>query len=235
MGLASFPLTPHPFLSEYDRKLAEMIDHTLLKADAAATQIETLCQEALDYQFASVCVNPYWVPFVRQLLPENAPVKICTVIGFPLGATTPIDKAHEAASAIAAGAHEIDMVINLGALKSTAYQQVETDIRQVVTVADGPSLVKVILETGYLSKAEKITACKIAQAAGADFVKTSTGFGPGGATVSDIILMRQTVGPTMGVKASGGIRDYQTASALIKAGAIRIGASAGIQIVTNRQ
>jgi deoxyribose-phosphate aldolase len=226
------PLTPHHPAAAFDRNLAGMIDHTLLKADASADQIQNLCQEALNYGFASVCINPFWVPLVRQLFPLSTPVKICTVIGFPLGATDPTVKAREATISIAAGANEVDMVLNLGALKSKAYQQVEIDIRQVVAAVNGRALVKVILETCYLSDFEKITACKIAQAAGANFVKTSTGFGPSGATVADITLMRRIVGSEMGVKASGGIRDYPTANALLKAGATRIGASAGIQIVT---
>jgi len=215
---------------DFDRDLARMIDHTLLKPDATRDQIETLCQEALTYQFASVCVNPHWVPLAAQLL-KGSPVKVCTVIGFPLGATSTAAKAFEAADAIAHGAAEVDMVINIGALKSGDLDAVQQDIAAVVEAARGKALVKVILETGLLTRDEKITACRLAKAAGADFVKTSTGFGHGGATVEDVALMRQIVGPEMGVKASGGVRDAATARAMIEAGANRIGASAGVSIV----
>jgi deoxyribose-phosphate aldolase len=218
---------------DYNTELAAMIDHTLLKADAVAPQIKELCQQACDYGFASVCVNPFWVPLAHQLLVAT-PVKICTVIGFPLGAINTASKAFEASAAIDAGASEVDMVLNVGALKSGEHGQVSADIAKVVQAARGMAIVKVILETCYLSDAEKVAACEIAKAAGADFVKTSTGFGPGGATVADITLMRRIVGPEMGVKASGGIRDYETAIAMARAGATRIGASASIAIV-NRE
>jgi deoxyribose-phosphate aldolase len=209
--------------------LAPLIDHTLLKPDATEAQVRKLCEEARQFSFASVCVNPAWVPLCARLL-EGSPVKVCTVIGFPLGATTPTTKAVEARDAIANGAHEIDMVINVGALKSGNDDLVRRDIEAVVQAAKGQALVKVILETALLSREEKIKACLLAKQAGADFVKTSTGFGPGGATVEDIALMRETVGPTMGVKASGGIRDRATAEAMVAAGATRIGASASVAI-----
>lgn len=215
---------------DFDRDLARMIDHTLLKPDATREQIQTLCQEALTYQFASVCVNPHWVPLAAELL-KGSSVKVCTVIGFPLGATSTAAKAFEAADAIAHGAREVDMVLNIGALKSGDLDAVQQDIAVVVEAARGKALVKVILETGLLTREEKITACRLAKAAGADFVKTSTGFGHGGATVEDVALMRETVGPDMGVKASGGVRDEATARAMIRAGATRIGASAGVSIV----
>jgi deoxyribose-phosphate aldolase len=214
----------------YNTELAAMIDHTLLKANAAAPQIKELCQQACDYGFASVCVNPFWVPLACQLLTAS-PVKVCTVIGFPLGATSTASKVYETSVALEAGAAEVDMVLNVGALKSGKARPVKDDIARVVRAARGRALVKVILETCYLSDQEKIAACELAKAAGADFLKTSTGFGPGGATVADIALMRRTVGPETGVKASGGIRDYETAIAMVKAGATRIGASASIAIV----
>lgn len=209
--------------------LNKTIDHTLLKPEATQEMIDKLCQEAKQYDFASVCVNPVWVKrSASQLAGTN--VKVCTVIGFPLGANTPEIKAAETRDAIANGATEVDMVINVGALKSGDLDLVKRDIQAVVE-ASGDVLVKVILETGLLTQEEKITACKLSVEAGADYVKTSTGFGPGGATVEDIALMRQTVGPDIGVKASGGVRDRATALALIEAGATRIGASAGIAIV----
>jgi len=213
------------------KEIAQMIDHTLLKPDATEVQIVQLCQEAVAHHFWSVCVNPFWVPRVRREL-DGTPVRICTVIGFPLGATSTRAKAAEAEQAIRDGAHELDMVLNVGALKSQNVQAVLDDIRAVVDIAKGKALVKVILETGLLTDAEKIKACQISIEAGADFVKTSTGFGPGGATVADIALMRQTVGPHMGVKASGGVRDFQTALAMIDAGATRIGTSSGIAILS---
>lgn len=209
--------------------LNKTIDHTLLKPEATQEMIDKLCAEAKQYDFASVCVNPVWVKrSASQLAGTN--VKVCTVIGFPLGANTPEIKAAETRDAIANGATEVDMVINVGALKSGDLDLVKRDIQAVVE-ASGDVLVKVILETGLLTQEEKITACKLSVEAGADYVKTSTGFGPGGATVEDIALMRQTVGPDIGVKASGGVRDRATALALIEAGATRIGASAGIAIV----
>nr|WP_288932344.1 deoxyribose-phosphate aldolase [uncultured Streptococcus sp.] len=210
-------------------KLNKYIDHTLLKADASQEQIETLIEEAKKYDFASVCVNPTWVNFAAQALKATY-VKVCTVIGFPLGANTPELKAFETSDAIQNGANEIDMVINIGALKSRNFDLVERDIRAVVEAAKG-TLVKVIIETCLLTDDEKVKACQIAQKAGADFVKTSTGFSTGGATVEDVALMRKTVGPDMGVKASGGARSYEDALAFIKAGATRIGASSGVAIM----
>lgn len=210
-------------------KLNKYIDHTLLKPDASQEQIATLIEEAKKYDFASVCVNPTWVSFVAQAL-KGTDVKVCTVIGFPLGANTPELKAFETSDAIQNGANEIDMVINIGALKSRNFDLVERDIRAVVEAAKG-TLVKVIIETCLLTDDEKVKACQIAQKAGADFVKTSTGFSTGGATVADVALMRKTVGPDMGVKASGGARSYEDALAFIKAGATRIGASSGVAIM----
>ena len=210
-------------------KLNKYIDHTLLKPDASQEQIETLIEEAKKYDFASVCVNPTWVSFAAQAL-KATDVKVCTVIGFPLGANTPELKAFETSDAIQNGANEIDMVINIGALKSRNFDLVERDIRAVVEAAKG-TLVKVIIETCFLTDDEKVKACQIAQKAGADFVKTSTGFSTGGATVADVALMRKTVGPDMGVKASGGARSYEDALAFIKAGATRIGASSGVAIM----
>lgn len=210
-------------------KLNKYIDHTLLKPDASQEQIETLIEEAKKYDFASVCVNPTWVNFAAQAL-KATDVKVCTVIGFPLGANTPELKAFETSDAIQNGANEIDMVINIGALKSRNFDLVERDIRAVVEAAKG-TLVKVIIETCLLTDDEKVKVCQIAQKAGADFVKTSTGFSTGGATVEDVALMRKTVGPDMGVKASGGARSYEDALAFIKAGATRIGASSGVAIM----
>ncbi len=211
-------------------KLAKYIDHTLLKPEATAEMIDKLCAEAKEYDFASVCVNPVWVKRSAQNL-AGTDVKVCTVIGFPLGANTPEVKAAETRDAIANGAAEVDMVINVGALKSGDLELVKRDIQAVVE-ASGDVLVKVIIETGLLTDQEKVTACQLSVEAGADYVKTSTGFGPGGATVEDIALMRKTVGPEIGVKASGGVRDRKTALAMIEAGATRIGASAGIAIVS---
>lgn len=214
-----------------DISLAKMIDHTLLKPDATPDQIAQLCFEARKYQFASVCVNPTWVKLCAQLL-AGSPVKVCTVIGFPLGATASEVKAFEAANAIDQGATEIDMVINIGALKARELEVVAQDIRGVVKVAHSRgAIVKVILETSLLTDEEKTIACMLSKEAGADFVKTSTGFAGGGATVHDVALMRQVVGPEMGVKASGGVRTYEDAESMIKAGATRIGASAGVKIV----
>lgn len=210
--------------------LAAMIDHTLLKPEATEASIRKLCEEAREYRFASVCVNPTNVALCSGLL-KGSGVKVCTVIGFPLGATTPKAKAAETRDAIANGAEEVDMVINVGALKSGNYDLVKRDIQDVVDAAAGKALVKVIIETALLSDEEKVKACLVAKYAGADFVKTSTGFGPGGATVADIELMRRTVGQCMGVKASGGIRDTDTARKMIAAGASRIGASASVAII----
>lgn len=210
-------------------ELNRYIDHTLLKQDATKEQILKLVEEAKYYEFASVCVNPTWVSLAARELSESV-VKVCTVIGFPLGANTPATKAFETKDAIANGADEVDMVINVGALKSGDVDLVETDIRAVVEAANG-TLVKVIIETCLLTDEEKIVACQLAQKAGADFVKTSTGFSTGGATVADVALMRQTVGPDMGVKASGGARSLADAQAFVEAGATRIGTSSGVAIV----
>jgi deoxyribose-phosphate aldolase len=211
------------------KEIAKMIDHTLLKADAKKEEIEKLCEEAKEHHFASVCVNPTWVSLSSSLL-EGTDVKVCTVIGFPLGANTPEVKAFEAQNAISNGATEVDMVINIGALKDGNDQEVKRDIQTVVEASKGV-LVKVIIETCLLTEDEKIRACKLAVEAGADYVKTSTGFSTGGATVEDVALMRKTVGPDVGVKASGGVRNAEGAKAVIEAGATRIGASSGIAIV----
>ncbi|MED3725383.1 deoxyribose-phosphate aldolase [Priestia filamentosa] len=211
------------------KEIAKMIDHTLLKADAKKEEIEKLCEEAKEHHFASVCVNPTWVSLSSSLL-EGTDVKVCTVIGFPLGANTPEVKAFEAQNAISNGATEVDMVINIGALKDGNDQEVKRDIQAVVEASKGV-LVKVIIETCLLTEDEKIRACKLAVEAGADYVKTSTGFSTGGATVEDVVLMRKTVGPDVGVKASGGVRNAEGAKAVIEAGATRIGASSGIAIV----
>lgn len=213
-----------------DKKtIASMIDHTLLKPEATPAQIEKLCAEAAEYHFASVCVNPVYIPLAARLLKDTG-VKVCCVVGFPLGAIAPEQKAAEAASCAAMGAEELDMVIHVGAAKAGDWALVQRDIEGVVKAAAGHT-VKVIIETCLLTDEEKVKACEAAKAAGAHFVKTSTGFSTGGATTHDIALMRKTVGPEMGVKASGGIRDYETAMAMIEAGANRIGASAGIAIV----
>lgn len=215
------------------REMAKMIDHTLLKAAATGEDIRQLCREAGDYGFATVCVNPCHVPLARDMLAGTG-TGVCTVIGFPLGATSSAAKAFEAAEAIESGACEVDMVINIGALKSGSYDQVLQDIRAVVRAAEAAeqaALVKVIIETCYLTDGEKVAACRLAGEAGAHFVKTSTGFGTGGATVEDIALMRKTVGPGMGVKASGGIKNARQALSMIEAGATRIGASAGMEII----
>jgi deoxyribose-phosphate aldolase len=210
--------------------LASLIDHTLLKPDAVRGDIEQLCREAAQFCFASVCVNPSWVPLCRDLL-RGSGVKVCTVIGFPFGTHMPDVKAFETRRAVEQGAEEVDMVINIGALKSKDYALVEQDIHGVVQASGKDTVVKVILETAMLTRDEKIMGCSLAKAAGADFVKTSTGFGGGGATVEDIELMRETVGPEMGVKASGGVRTKEDVEAMVAAGATRIGASAGIKIV----
>jgi deoxyribose-phosphate aldolase len=212
-----------------DAKLASMIDHTLLKAEATRPQIEKLCAEAAEYRFASVCVNPSWVPLCKQLL-QGTPVKVCTVIGFPLGSTGTAAKAAEARAAVADGADELDMVINIGRLLDGDGDYVAEDVRGVVGAAN-VRLVKSIIEICYLSDEQIVAACKLAVRAGAGFVKTSTGFGSGGATVEAVRLMRRTVGPDIGVKASGGIRTRKDALAMVNAGASRIGASAGVAIV----
>nr|BCX00062.1 MAG: deoxyribose-phosphate aldolase [Bacteroidota bacterium] len=213
-------------------ELAARIDHTLLRPEATEQDIRRLCEEARTYGFASVCVNPYWVPLVAEELAES-PVRVCTVVGFPLGANRTSTKVQEALEAIRNGARELDMVQHVGLLKSGAHQALQADIRAVVEAAHAHGvLVKVILETALLSDEEKILSAQLAQQAGADFVKTSTGFGPGGATVHDVALLRRVVGPAMGVKASGGIRTRQQAEELIQSGADRIGTSASVAIVT---
>ncbi|EJL47188.1 deoxyribose-phosphate aldolase [Brevibacillus sp. CF112] len=211
-------------------QLNKFIDHTLLKPEATQEMIDKLCAEAKEHDFMSVCVNPYWVKRSAELL-AGTDVKVCTVIGFPLGANTTAAKVAETRDAIANGATEVDMVLNVGALKSGDLETVKQDVAAVKQAA-GDVLVKVILETGLLTDQEKEIACKLCVEAGADYVKTSTGFGPGGATVEDIALMRKTVGPDIGVKASGGVRDGEAALAMIEAGGSRIGTSSGISIVT---
>ncbi|KIL44455.1 deoxyribose-phosphate aldolase [Jeotgalibacillus soli] len=210
--------------------IAKMIDHTLLKPEATQEQIALLCNEAREYHFMSVCVNPSWVRFSSEQL-AGSDVKVCTVIGFPLGASATETKAFEAKKAIEDGATEVDMVINIGALKSGKFEAVQQDIQAVVAAAKGKALTKVIIEASLLTEEEKVRACELAVAAGADFVKTSTGFSTGGATVEDIRLMRKTVGPDIGVKASGGVRSTDDANSMIEAGASRIGASSGVQIL----
>ncbi len=210
-------------------EIAKTIDHTLLKADATKNQIELLCKEALEYKFASVCINPTNVALAASIL-KGSSVKVCTVIGFPLGANSSKTKAFETKDAIENGAQEIDMVINIGALKDNNLELVEKDIKEVVLAAN-KTLVKVIIETSLLTDEEKVKACMCAKNAGADFVKTSTGFSTGGATATDIALMRKTVGPVMGVKASGGVRDLKTAEDMIKNGATRLGTSSGVSII----
>ncbi|WP_409274059.1 deoxyribose-phosphate aldolase [Neobacillus sp. SCS-31] len=213
------------------QKIAGMIDHTLLKANATKPEIIKLAEEAREYKFASVCVNPTWVKTAAEVLADTPDVKVCTVIGFPLGANTPETKAFETKNAIENGASEVDMVINIGALKDGDVDLVERDIRSVVEAAKGKALTKVIIETALLTDEEKEKACELAVKAGADFVKTSTGFSTGGANEADIRLMRSAVGPEIGVKASGGVRGRESALKLIEAGATRIGASSGIAIV----
>jgi deoxyribose-phosphate aldolase len=211
--------------------VAAMIDHTLLKPDATRHDIEVLCSEAREHGFASVCVNPTWVGFCAGLL-RGSPVKVCSVVGFPLGATTADTKHYETRRAVFDGAAEIDMVINVGALKSGDLRLVERDIESVTAPCREAGVIsKVIIEAALLTDEEKITACTLARAAGADFVKTSTGFGPGGATAADVALMRRVVGEDMGVKAAGGVRDLEGLKAMVAAGATRIGASAGVRIV----
>jgi deoxyribose-phosphate aldolase len=211
--------------------IATMIDHTLLKPEATRMDMETLCREAAEYRFASVCVNPAWVSTCARLLRDSS-VKVCSVVGFPLGATTSDTKHYETRRAIFDGAREIDMVINVGALKSAELRVVEQDIEAVTLPCREVGVVsKIIIEAALLSDDEKVTACTLAKAAGADYVKTSTGFGPGGATAADVALMRRVVGDEMGVKAAGGVRDLEAVKAMVAAGATRIGASAGVRIV----
>ena len=210
-------------------EVAGMIDHTILGAEVTKEAVKEKCREAKEYNFASVCANPDQVALMAEELADS-PVKVCTVIGFPLGVNATTTKIAEAEIAAADGADELDMVIKVGALKEGDYELVKNDIKAVVEAA-GDKLVKVIIETCYLTDQQKVKACELAKAAGADFVKTSTGFGSGGATVEDIALMRKTVGEKMGVKASGGIHSLAEAEAMIEAGATRIGASSGVQII----
>ncbi len=212
--------------------IAKYIDHTLLKPAATQAQIAKLCDEARQYGFCSVCVNPYWVAFAKKAL-QGSDVKVCTVIGFALGASTAAAKAFETKDAIANGADEVDMVINMGALKSGDTQTVLADIQAVRDASRG-HILKVIIETSQLTDEEKVTACELAAKAGADFVKTSTGFNGGGATVQDVALMRKSIPAAMQVKASGGVRSRADADAMIAAGATRIGTSGGVQIVENK-
>ncbi len=221
----------HADPQHHGTSLGRMIDHTLLKPDATEPQIRKLCEEAAQYGFATVCVNPTWVRLSASLL-RGTQVGVCTVVGFPLGANTADVKVYETRRALFDGATEIDMVINVGALKSQDYKLVESDITGVVCCCqESGALSKVIIEAALLNQQEKIKASTLAAAAGADFVKTSTGFGPGGATAEDVALMRQIVGEKIGVKAAGGVRDAATATKMVEAGATRIGASAGVRIL----
>ncbi len=218
-------------LTKIDPAIAALIDHTILKPEATRNDVVKICREARQYGFASVCVNPYWVPLVKAEL-SGSPVKVCSVVGFPLGATSTEAKVAETAAALRAGAQEIDMVINVGALRSGDTDAVKSDIHSVVRVAhEAGAIVKVILETALLDDTQKTVASKICKSAGADFVKTSTGFSTSGATAHDVALMRAAVGPNIGVKASGGIRTLQDVQAMTAAGATRIGASASVKIV----
>ncbi len=212
-------------------EMAKYIEHTLLKPDATFDGMDKLCEEAIKYRFKAVCVNSGSVAYVSCKLRGHC-VDVCSVVGFPLGAMHTSTKAFEAEKAIEDGAQELDMVLNIGALKSGDLKTVDADIRTVRQVSESPVVLKVIIETSLLTEEEKIRACEIAKKAGADFVKTSTGFSGGGATIEDVVLMRSVVSPTMGVKASGGIKDFATASAMIAAGADRIGAGAGVTIIT---
>ena len=213
---------------------ANLVDHTLLRADARKEEITKLAEEAKEFSFASVCVNPTWVSYASELLKQST-VKVCTVIGFPLGANTPEVKAFETKNAIENGADEVDMVINIAALKDNNNELVERDIRAVVEAAKGKALVKVIIETCLLTDEEKVRACELSVKAGADFVKTSTGFSTGGATVEDVALMRKTVGANVGVKASGGVRNLKDLENVVSVGATRIGTSSGVKIVQGEE
>lgn len=212
------------------KTMSKMIDHTLLKPEATKLEIEQLCKEAIEYDFIAVCVNPYYVGYCKEILKESN-VKIATVIGFPLGANTKELKAFEALDAINNGADEIDMVINIGALKDKDYEVVKNDIKLVVDIAKEKAIVKVIIETSLLTDEEKVKACELSVEAGANFVKTSTGFSTGGATIEDVKLMKSVVGDKLEVKASGGIRNLDTANNMIQAGASRLGTSSGIKLV----
>lgn len=228
--LKILPASPEPLVAPTGAALAGWIDHTLLKPETTQAQIEKLCAEARAYHFATVCVNPAYVPLSVELL-KGSEVGVCSVVGFPLGATFPKVKAAETRQVIQAGATEIDMVINLGALKSGNFELVFRDLQAVIEAADGRAHVKVILEMCFLNQREKIIGCLLSKEAGADFVKTSTGFGPSGATLEDVALMRRVVGPEIKVKAAGGIRTLKDALQMISAGANRLGASAGISIL----
>ena len=210
--------------------LSPLIDHTLLKPEATGAQVEVLCAEALEYRFASVCVNPLWVPLAASLL-KGSSVRTCTVVGFPLGATARRAKAFEAEIAQLDGAQEVDMVLAIGAVKTGDWESVRRDLEALRSATPAPTVLKVILETCLLDNAEKIRACELACEAGLDFVKTSTGFSTGGATEADVALMRRTVGPSLGVKASGGIRTYEAAFQMVRAGATRLGLSASLAVV----
>ncbi len=211
--------------------IASKIDHTLLDPKATREEIIRICEEALEYKFKAVCINPYYVELAAEIL-SDSDVEVATVIGFPLGANTKETKAFETSEAIRAGAKEVDMVINIGALKNKEYERVEEDIRAVVEAAADKALVKVIIETSLLTEEEKIKACELSMSAGADYVKTSTGFSTGGASIEDVKTMKSVVGDKLGIKASGGIRDRKTALQMIDAGATRLGASAGIKIIS---
>jgi deoxyribose-phosphate aldolase len=210
--------------------LSPLIDHTLLKPEATGSQVEALCSEALTHGFASVCVNPLWVPLAASLL-KGSPVRTCTVVGFPLGASASRAKAFEAEVALQDGAQEVDMVLSIGAAKAGDWGAVRRDLEALRAAVPTPTVLKVILETCLLDEAEKVQACELAREAGLDFVKTSTGFSSGGATEADITLMRRTVGSSLGVKASGGIRTYETALQMVRAGATRLGLSASVAVV----
>ena len=227
----ALPVPPPALAQPVRAGIVDWIDHTLLKPEATPGQVKNLCEEARDYKFKTVCVNPAYVPLAHGLL-NGTGVGICAVIAFPLGATLPEDKVHEASRVIVNGATEVDMVINIGALKGESYGLVYNDVLQVAQAAhERGAALKVIIETALLTRREKILACLLARSAGADFVKTSTGFGPGGATVDDVDLMRRVVGPGTGVKAAGGIRTRKDTLAMIAAGANRIGSSAGVSIL----
>jgi deoxyribose-phosphate aldolase len=229
------PPPPQPLEIPRGEEIAQWIDHTALKPETTAAQIKALCQEALQYHFAAVCVNPAFVPLAAGLL-SGSQVEVCTVVGFPLGASLPTYKVFETLACLQAGATEIDMVLNIGALKGEAYGLVLNEIQTIAQVAHNQrAIVKVILETALLTRQEKIIACLLCRTGGADFVKTSTGFGPAGATVQDVELMRRAVGPSLGVKAAGGIRSLADALSMIGAGANRIGASAGVSILQEAQ
>lgn len=218
-------------IMDFDRTVARLIDHTILKPEATREEVRQVCAEALKFEFASVCVNPFWAKFVAAEL-HGSPVKVCTVAGFPLGATTTAAKVAEALSSVRDGAEEVDMVINVGALRGGERDVVKSDVLGVVAACHGHgAIVKVILETALLDDVQKTLACRLSQDAGADFVKTSTGFSKAGATTADVALMRRTVGKSMGVKASGGIRTLADLQAMVAAGANRIGASASVRIV----